>query len=199
MDPREIQQFMAKASFAEKDAFRSGMQDAIEKSIKQTKGDKTKALFRKDEWTDEQLKAALDPKDYKILKRRIDARKQTWEDVQFVSSRSGSQTQLRGADADSMENNTLDAVGDVLKGNSIKTAIASKIMEPLMRRYQGVTEQSAPVYANKLFEGDPNKIRDMLLQIELARTLAQQSPRAGLPASMPGAAGAQLLPMLTGR
>lgn len=169
MDYREIRAFMGKASDAEKSAFRSGMQDAIEKSVKQTKGDKTKALFRKDEWTDEQLKAALDPQDYKALKQRIDARKQGWEDRQFVGARNGSQTQLRQADQASLEENTLDVLADVAKNGNFRSAIVSKLVEPLQRRAQGITEQTAPAYANKLFEDNPEKLREMLYAIEAKR------------------------------
>ncbi len=170
MDPREIRQFMTGASFGEKDAFRTGMQDAIEKAVKQTKGDKTKALFRKDEWTDDQLKAALDPKDYKALKQRIDARKQGFEDTTFVSARTGSQTQLRQADDASLENNTLDALAEVAKGSTIRSAIVNKMIDPMQRRLQGVTEQTAPAYARQLFEGNPEKLREFLNALETRRS-----------------------------
>lgn len=176
MDPRAIRQFMSEASFAERDAFRSGMQDAIEQSIMKTKGDKTKALFRNDEWTQEQLQAALTPQEYRQMKRRVDSRKQGWEDRQFVSPRTGSQTQLRLAEAGDAIG---DTVADIGRGRSIMGAIADRLVvqpyQAAKTRAAGVSPATAPAYAKRLFADDPAMLQRLLMQIE-ARRIGLNAP-----------------------
>ena len=145
------------------------MQDAIEQSIKQTKADKTKSLFRKDEWTDEQLQAALAPKDYRALKRSIDLRKEAFEGRQAIKPGTGSQTQLRGLDAEMFGQGLGDVAAAAATGQSLRGAIMSKLIEPLQRRAQGVTPFTTPAYASRLFESDPEKILGLLTEIEARR------------------------------
>lgn len=182
MDPREIEQFMKTASFAEQDAFRTGMQDAIERSVKEIRGDKTKALFRKNDWTDEQLRAALPPRDYRLLKRRIDARKQGWEDTGFVSSRTGSQTELRQADAASLGEDALKALGKMAVGQRPSVAAFDAFQQWLGRRQQGVARQTAPALTRRLFETDPGELERFL------EWVARNRPKAP-PGGLPGATG----------
>ena len=118
-----------------------------------------------------------------------------YKNAQFVSPRTGSQTQLRQSDAEGFGGQAAAIAGDLalsaaLPGRTVGGAIGRALTDT-MARGQGITPGVADALSARMFTADPQAIirnAGLLGQLEIDNALAQIARRRNAGMLLPGLA-----------
>ena len=187
-----------RGSPTEAESFRLGAAQAIRDQIARAPdgSDAVKRIFGSPQKR-ELLRAAFpDQKAFDAFESSMKRESAMFTNAQFVSPRTGSQTQMRGEDAEGFGNFAADmagalTAGAVLPGRSMSGALAQALSNASART-SGVTPSVANALAGRMFTSDPNsvaKIGAALSRIEIDNALSQREARRLGALLLPGLAG----------
>lgn len=179
----------------EAEAFRLGVAQAIRDKMAnaQDGADAVKRMFGSP--TKRALLRAAFPDERSFLAFESAMKRETsmFENAQFVSPRTGSQTQLRESDAEGAGNFAADmagalVTGGILPGRTVGTSMAQALMNASARS-KGINSATAEALARQLFTADASAIGQTatgLSQREIQNALAKIEARRLAGALLPG-------------
>ena len=179
----------ARAKPGEADAFRLGVAQAVRDQIAKAPdgADAIKRIFGSPQKR-ELLEAAFpSPQAFREFEALMKREASMYKNAQFVSPRTGSQTQLRDADAGDFGSMATDAagalmLGAVMPGRSTRGAVG-QIATDLAARGKGISPGVGDALASRLFNSDPQamtRVGGLLSQVDIDNALAKiQSRRSG--------------------
>lgn len=179
----------ARAKPGEADAFRLGVAQAVRDQIASAPhgADAIKRIFGSPKKEEALREAFPSPQAFAEFKALMEREAKMYKNAQFVSPRTGSQTQLRDADAGDFGSMATDAAGALLMGAAIPgrttRGAVGQIATDLAARGRGISPGVGDALAGRLFNSDPQamtRVGGLLSQLDVDNALAKiQSRRLG--------------------
>jgi hypothetical protein len=193
LDPEQIAASVKDMSFAERDAFRSGVARAIKDKIDSVRdgADATRQIFGNSAIRDK-IKAAFDDdKAFAKFESMMKRERTMAETRNLAGPRTGSPTVRTGAGQDDMQIDPMGGVvGALASGGGLRGALAAGTGS-IMRRAQGMNSASADYLGPILFETNQRTNMDQLARLLQQRTQGRitQSQNQALARALLGGTG----------